>query len=678
MWLSRNKTLWIGVAILLVAAALRLVMLDDAPPGLQHDEIFKAQEGQLLVLHGDWRLFYPSNQGHEGLYVWLLGASYLLFGASVMMIKFPPFAIGMLTVALMYRVTGEIFNRRVAFIVAGLSAVSFWTVFTNRVSLRANLLPLVALLVVWGLWRIIRQSPDMARRVPTQSGLKLWRTALLTGIALGLAIYTYTSSFALYVAYGGFIVALILFQRRTFRAKWRQLLLVGIIGGLLALPMVYIRLTSPEGTNRVSTISRPLTDFLAGKPQELIDNGLKLAGMAVFTGDPEWRYNVAHRPLFVLPIALLVYIGFGVALWRLRKQPLLSLFLIFATVGLIPSLLTVSAPSYLRSILAMPAVMLFVALAIDLIPQKRLVWGVGALVVAITGIVDTQAYFDTWLQNDEVHSIYRDDLAVAADYVPGEGHQVLMTTPNTELDPLLFAYYQPEAPVSFFDGQTTIALSDQATLLISPLSGITPPHADWLTEAQGTTILPPLYRKDGKIAYEVYHLNLAEALQTRLAQVQTKPVYLYAESEFPRGAVEDWAEALTYPVNFGDTVQLVGVDLAQRDIASSGDGVNIQLYLQPLVDHSNLPLQVFVHMARRDGRVHAQRDLMGMPPAQWTTELKIIQDNFVIAGNTAPGRYIITMGVYNYITGERLPVLNEAGQRIGDRVVIDRVRVVAP
>ncbi|MBC8170079.1 MAG: glycosyltransferase family 39 protein, partial [Anaerolineae bacterium] len=570
--------------VLLVAAALRLVMFGDAPPGLQHDEIFKAQEGQLLILRGDWRLFYPSNQGHEGLYVWLPGASYLLFGASVMMIKFPPFVIGMLTVALTYRVIGEIFNRRVAFIAAGLTAVSFWAVFTNRVGLRANLLPLVALLVVWGLHRLIRikvekQFEPQSHKDHRENG---WRTALLTGLMLGLAIYTYTSSFALYVAYGGFIVTLMIFRRRVFRAAWRQLLLVGVLAGVLALPMVYIRLTDPEGTNRVSTISRPMTEFLAGKPQELIDNGFKLAGMAAFTGDPEWRYNVANRPLFVLPIGLLVYIGFSVALWRVRKQPMISLFLIFATVGLIPSLLTVSAPSYLRSILALPAVMLFVALAIDLIPQKRAVWGLGALVIAVTGVVDANAYFVIWLHNDEVHSIYRDDLAIAAKSLPddGDGSQVLITTSNTGLDPLLFAYYQPAetAPVTFFDGRTTIALSDQlALLLVSPLSGITPPHADWLTAAQGTTSLPPLYRKDGKIAYEVYQLNAGEALQARLAQVQTRPVYLYAETEFPRGAVDEWAQAIPYPVNFGDMVQLVGVDVAQRDIATEQDGVNIQL-----------------------------------------------------------------------------------------------------
>ncbi|MBC8099245.1 MAG: hypothetical protein H7Y11_07360, partial [Armatimonadetes bacterium] len=60
-------TTLMGGALLLLAAVMRLAQLDAAPPGLQHDEIFKAQEGIALMTQGDFRVFYPSNQGHEGL-----------------------------------------------------------------------------------------------------------------------------------------------------------------------------------------------------------------------------------------------------------------------------------------------------------------------------------------------------------------------------------------------------------------------------------------------------------------------------------------------------------------------------------------------------------------------------------------------------------------------------------
>ena len=70
----RSQRMALLLLIFLVAAFARLWHFQDAPPGLQHDELFKAQEGRGIVENGDWRVFYPSNQGHEGGYVWLLGA----------------------------------------------------------------------------------------------------------------------------------------------------------------------------------------------------------------------------------------------------------------------------------------------------------------------------------------------------------------------------------------------------------------------------------------------------------------------------------------------------------------------------------------------------------------------------------------------------------------------------
>src|SRR5690606_38708551 len=88
------------LVILLLAAVLRIVALNDSPPGLQHDEMFKALEGRRLLEAGDFRVFYPTNQGHEGGYVWALAVSMALLGVNAFAIKFPAFVFGMLTVAL--------------------------------------------------------------------------------------------------------------------------------------------------------------------------------------------------------------------------------------------------------------------------------------------------------------------------------------------------------------------------------------------------------------------------------------------------------------------------------------------------------------------------------------------------------------------------------------------------
>jgi 4-amino-4-deoxy-L-arabinose transferase-like glycosyltransferase len=671
----------LGLLILLIAAFARIYAFGDSPPGLQHDEIFKAMEGRALIERGDFRIFYPSNQGHEGGYVWVLGAAYLLFGASVMMIKFPPLAFGMLTVALTYRVMGELAGRRVGAVAAGLCAVSIWAVFTSRVGLRAVLLPVVVLLVIGGLGHLARVGRRAPRPLPFISAV-----GIATAAALGLAVYTYTSAFALHIGFGAYILALAIFDRPLFRRLWRPLALIALMTLVSALPMLDARLNDPQGTNRVSTITRPLNDLLAGQPRELLDNATKLAGMFAFTGDPEARYNLPGRPLFVLPVGLLVYAGLALMIGRARREPLYAALLALLLAGLIPSLLTVSAPSFLRSIPALPVVMLAVALATDAIARAlrdhRLAGALGAGVVLVTAVADWPAYFDRWPRDEAVQMIYRDDLeALAHDLHRADpAGLTLVSTTDPALDAALFAFYgSPAGHVAFFDGRTTLALpapegQRPATLYISPWSAITPPHAPWLTPEFGAAPLRPLVRQDGEVAFARYTWDARDSLAAHIA-ANRPPLYI-ATPPYPRGDPADWGAPLAYPVRFGDALELVALELPRTRIATEFDGVNIQLYFRPLRDDLDAPLSIFVHMARRDGRVHAQRDLLGVPTTGWSPAMLFIQDNFVIAGPTPPGPYWITLGVYDVSTGERLPILDADGAPLGDQVLVGRVRAV--
>ncbi|NJL95163.1 MAG: hypothetical protein HC915_16310, partial [Anaerolineae bacterium] len=89
--------------LLLIAAGLRISGLDEAPPGLQVDEIFNAQDAARLAEDGDLRLFYPLNQGREGGLIWLMGLTHAVLGPNWVMIKVPGIALGLLSVALGYR-----------------------------------------------------------------------------------------------------------------------------------------------------------------------------------------------------------------------------------------------------------------------------------------------------------------------------------------------------------------------------------------------------------------------------------------------------------------------------------------------------------------------------------------------------------------------------------------------
>ena len=683
--MKQNHRILIGLLILLVATFFRLWMFGDVPPGLQHDEIFKAEEGVRLIENGDFRLFYPTNQGHEGAFVWLLGISYLLVGINPLMIKLPAFICGILTVALIFRLGYRAYSPQVGVLASGLTAVSFWSVFASRLGLRAVMLPLVVLLVLLGIHTLLASEKSDNK----------WRIAILTGLTLGFAIYTYTSSFVIHLSYVMFLPLLWLIRPDIFQQAWRKLLIVGFIGAVIILPMVYIRITDPQGDNRINSITTPLQEAQAGNPQLLIDNAFKLAGMPAFVGDPTWRYNVSGRPLFVLPIGLLVYAGILITLAHIRRNPLSIIVLGLAFIGLLPSLVTVLAPSFLRSIVILPSLMLFIGIAVaqisQLMPKQRWFgWTLVVAIIGITAISDYQAYFIDWAksqnptlsyhnemeQGASVFEIYRDDSQQLTQYLANRDEAVVfVSTPDSQLDALVYKFSGvarlDKTHIVFFNAFANIVLSEDPTLLfVSPLSPISEKHAKWLTEDFGTSHVDTLLRQDGEIAFEVYRVSDTNPKLTQtLSSISDRQ---------PTITVDGQQQAIDYPVNFGDMLLFRGLELPQ-DTVGENEGVNNQLYFQPLVQSSGVTLNIFLHLINDKGEVVAQRDLLGVAPSSWHLNTIIIQDNFIPFWEHVPaGKYTLTLGVYDWQTGYRFPVLDSSGQTIADQIFLGKIKVLDP
>ena len=83
------------VAILLAAAALRLVALDTVPPGPGYDELQNARlAGRVLV--GRWAIYFPENHGQEPLYPLLEALAVRALGWSGFSIRLPGALAGVL------------------------------------------------------------------------------------------------------------------------------------------------------------------------------------------------------------------------------------------------------------------------------------------------------------------------------------------------------------------------------------------------------------------------------------------------------------------------------------------------------------------------------------------------------------------------------------------------------
>jgi hypothetical protein len=130
------------------------------------------------------------------------------------------------------------------------------------------------------------------------------------------------------------------------------------------------------------------------------------------------------------------------------------------------------------------------------------------------------------------------------------------------------------------------------------------------------------------------------------------------------------AENQTY-YQVGEHIALIGYDWEPAD---PGETARLTLYWKAL---EKVPrnYQVFVHLRDATGAVVAQSDVLNpgdYPAEQWPLD-KYVRDEhrFVVPSGIPPGEYRLAVGLWLMSKGERLPVVDGAGEQIGDSVFLE-------
>lgn len=138
--------------------------------------------------------------------------------------------------------------------------------------------------------------------------------------------------------------------------------------------------------------------------------------------------------------------------------------------------------------------------------------------------------------------------------------------------------------------------------------------------------------------------------------------------------------AIQHPllVNLGDQVEFLGHDL-DRTEAAPGDTLHLTLYWRALTE-MDTSYTVFTHLLDGANQIWAQKDnppVNGSYPTTMWTSGEVVTDEYalVVDADAPPGEHVIEIGLYVAETGQRLPVLDEAGQTIGDRILLSQVQV---
>ncbi len=490
-----KKSVLILTTIITLAFFLRIINIENVPPGIYPDEAQNGWDAYIAWQSDSWRWFYPDNNGREGLYINLIAGTFALFGVSVLTLKLVSVLAGTLTVLGTYLLSREIFWRcrfgvwfslAAAFFVS----VSFWHINFSRIAFRAILLPLVLTFSFWLLLRALRllkKSASSSRAATPGSFGSFLRYSpgvsfFVGGLIFGLGLHTYIAWRIAPAVLIVLFVALLL----TREFALRQLIKPAIVfaAGVLigAAPLLATFYQNPEYLSGRSSVSvfDPANNGgnLPGTLAKTI--GLSLA-MFNFYGDQNWRHGFPPYPTLEPLTGLLFLLGFFVAaIYIIRplsplnghskkektfsEIPLAFHWFVLAWFGamLAPEFLTAEGlPHALRAIGVLPAVYILAALGlkvvIDKLEQKSLLKHPLTIALILTvfiyiGLFGALKYHVYWAARAETAAAFNANLTAIARAVadlPTAKHKIVLAGPlerlpvkllNTQTENLVFVY----------------------------------------------------------------------------------------------------------------------------------------------------------------------------------------------------------------------------------------------
>ena len=420
------------VLIISIAALFRLYKLDSIPPGLYPDVAINGNDALDTLNAKSFKVFYPENNGREGLIIWLSAFSFLIFGVSIWAIKIVAVFFGILTVIGLYLLSKELFrlifnppssiaNEIVALLSSFFLAVSFWHTLFSRIGFRVILFPFVLVYSFYFLFKALRTEKTLF--------------FVLSGIVFGLGFYTYIG-FRLAALLLFIVLPLYYFLNRKDTAPKKHLfslliLLFSIF--VTALPIGLYFLSHPADfigrAGQVSIFSQnnPFQAFVASLIAHL--------GMFNIAGDMNWRHNLSGYPMLSFPVGILFIVGIIFSIKELiisikdkdgKRLFAHSFLFLWFFITLLPAFLTYEGiPHALRAFGVVPAVYLFVGLGgwklFDLFNKntqnKRLLYLATILLLIAIPMAEFKKYFVYWGENLMLNGAFSTDFVDIGKYL---------------------------------------------------------------------------------------------------------------------------------------------------------------------------------------------------------------------------------------------------------------------
>ena len=705
---ARPRWEWpVVTALLLLAFALRVLALNDVPPGLHHDEVIIGQVAK-DILRGNVAIYFTAGYGHEPLYHYIVAGFFAALGASAFALRLTSAFIAVLGLAVAYRFTRRLFSPAVAIGTLAWMSMSLWPVFFARVGLRGITLPLLTTLTAYFLWKAIHASRIILY--------------VFAGAWLGLTLYTYQASRVFPVIFAVFFVYLTV--TRSARSPQPSALGRRRVGAffvtalLVAAPLIiYLTVINPAAEERVADLSGPLNQLRAGNPSEVIQSTLNTLGMFTVRGDAVPIYNVADRPVFPEPIgAALFYLGFLICLWR-WKQPASAFMLIWFFVSLVPAMVTPFSPNFVRTIAAWPVPFVFVGVAMNEVRERvvqrfgskgqafglrdwaseifsslepltvslrqLVVWSspqlitLACVLLLLANLLGTaRDYFTQWPNGDYVRFWQQANWTQAVRFINSDRSSTPIAATGLSIhdfDPQTFDLLnvRTDLKVKWYDCRSALILTTAPTTrYLSP--DYFPCDADLELGYLPNThlVAEPHWPDSSDKVFTLREFRPPWSLPEVLLPLTVRSVYGGPENfdaTFPASNLN----ALRLPLDF-DGLRLWGTDNISTTLPAGRQLVFDSFWEARAALH--VPLKIFIHVSAADGKMVAQWDGLDVNVATLDAGDVFIQRHRLdLPADLPPGSYRISLGIYQPDNGQRL--VAHVADRGVDSIVLTNIDV---
>lgn len=337
------------MALTVVAAFLRIYRLADLPPGLHGDEALTGLDALRVIDEGWIGPYVGSALGQPTGPLYWTALLFKLSHPSLFILRLSMAILAIATIPTAYLMFRVGFGRWVA--VFGTTALVFsvWHLQFSRVGFMVVSMPLVIAIASAMIFWAMRSA-----------GKWPW---FLTGLVLGLGVYSYGSYPAFLAAFGAFLAI----QLVLLRSRWRALLprcALLILGAfIVALPMVRFAISESDvyfsHASQVSFYRDPAftsSESIGDKTAHL--TGRVLSGLALLVHHPELDFSdgTGGRGALDPILAILAYAGLGIALFRWRRPPYLLAALVVLAGLMVIAFTATNWGDMRRSLVAVPFV----------------------------------------------------------------------------------------------------------------------------------------------------------------------------------------------------------------------------------------------------------------------------------------------------------------------------------